>query len=189
MGASKSPPSSQKCAKCGESNQSGARFCESCGQPLETRLKTEYAPPPKPKDRKTRQEKSGSPSREPPEPPEKPAPGTVLLPISKGIQLIFENAAVLTLKDEAEYYVGRSDSMNGWNPAVDLTSHGGEPGGVSRRHARFLLKRDEFHLEDLGSKNGTFINGQKLAADDSKQLNDGDRIAFGRIEVTYREKR
>ena len=35
---------------------------------------------------------------------------------------------------------------------------------VSRKHARLLLQGDHFRIEDLGSTNGTFVNGQRLTA-------------------------
>ena len=33
---------------------------------------------------------------------------------------------------------------------------------VSRRHTRFIRQRDRYLIEDLGSSNGTFLNGQRL---------------------------
>lgn len=45
---------------------------------------------------------------------------------------------------------------------------------VSRRHARIHQEQDHYVLEDLGSKNGTFLNGQELAG--PHVLQDGDEI-------------
>src|SRR5688572_10795739 len=56
---------------------------------------------------------------------------------------------------------------------------------VSRHHARITLQQAGATLEDLGSKNGTCVGGTPIAAPTS--LHDGDRISFGRIDVTYRE--
>jgi pSer/pThr/pTyr-binding forkhead associated (FHA) protein len=51
---------------------------------------------------------------------------------------------------------------------------------VSRVHCRFTLNdEDELELEDLGSTNGTFVNGEKVS---KKMLNDGDKLKVGRIE-------
>lgn len=54
---------------------------------------------------------------------------------------------------------------------------------VSRTHARFHIGADSTELEDLGSRNGTFINGDRLIG--RRALQDGDRIRIGRevIEV------
>jgi DNA-binding winged helix-turn-helix (wHTH) protein len=56
---------------------------------------------------------------------------------------------------------------------------------VSRRHARIMLNGADALLEDLGSKNGTCVGGVRIVG--SVVLRDGDRVAFGRVLVTYRE--
>jgi len=56
---------------------------------------------------------------------------------------------------------------------------------ISRRHAHLFLKGGELYVEDLGSTNGTFVNGKRL--DESAQpLGDGDVIAFGGDHFVYR---
>ncbi len=49
-------------------------------------------------------------------------------------------------------------------------------GMVSRRHAHFLLEGGILKVEDLGSTNGTFVNGDKVR---SRQLEAGDRVLIG----------
>jgi pSer/pThr/pTyr-binding forkhead associated (FHA) protein len=50
---------------------------------------------------------------------------------------------------------------------------------VSRVHCRFTLNQiNELVLEDLGSTNGTFVNGQKVG---KEQLSDGDKLTVGRV--------
>jgi diguanylate cyclase (GGDEF)-like protein len=49
--------------------------------------------------------------------------------------------------------------------------------GVSRRHARFLLTGDKVVVEDLGSRNGTFVNEVRVLT--PVQLREGDRIRLG----------
>jgi DNA-binding winged helix-turn-helix (wHTH) protein len=56
--------------------------------------------------------------------------------------------------------------------------------GVSRQHARILVAKGEAMLEDLGSKNGTHINGHAIAG--PTHLCDGDEIAFGTVRVKFR---
>lgn len=51
-----------------------------------------------------------------------------------------------------------------------------EDEGVSRRHARIVLEGDAYWLEDLGSTNGVYVNGEKL---NRTKLFDGDRIQVG----------
>ena len=51
---------------------------------------------------------------------------------------------------------------------------------VSRVHCRFTLNdTDELELEDLGSTNGTFVNGRKVT---KVLLSDGDKLTIGRVE-------
>jgi hypothetical protein len=49
---------------------------------------------------------------------------------------------------------------------------------ASRHHARIHARDDRLELEDLGSRNGTFVNGQRLEG--RHVLEDGDRIRIGR---------
>ena len=51
---------------------------------------------------------------------------------------------------------------------------------VSRVHCRFTLNEtNELQLEDLGSTNGTFVNGKKVRR---TQLSDGDKLTVGRVQ-------
>lgn len=54
---------------------------------------------------------------------------------------------------------------------------------ASARHARFLPHGDSVVLEDLGSTNGTFLNGEPLTG--PQPLHDGDRIRIGDSEFTF----
>lgn len=51
---------------------------------------------------------------------------------------------------------------------------------VSRVHANLLVEGNTYYLEDMGSSNGTYINGLPLPKGNRHRLNAGDRIAFGR---------
>jgi two-component system, cell cycle response regulator len=52
-----------------------------------------------------------------------------------------------------------------------------EDPGLSRRHARVWRVGDTFHLEDLASTNGTFVNGDRISG--MVALKEGDRIQLG----------
>lgn len=54
---------------------------------------------------------------------------------------------------------------------------------VSAEHARITLSESEVIITDLSSKNGTTVNDELV---DSAQVNDGDRVAFGGVEFTFR---
>lgn len=47
---------------------------------------------------------------------------------------------------------------------------------VSRRHAKIVVNGDQIRIEDMGSTNGTFVNGERIK---QASLNDGDRVLIG----------
>jgi DNA-binding winged helix-turn-helix (wHTH) protein len=55
---------------------------------------------------------------------------------------------------------------------------------VSRRHARIVVTGGEAVIEDLGSRNGTSVQGQKIQG--SVPLADGDRLRLGSATMTFR---
>ncbi len=55
---------------------------------------------------------------------------------------------------------------------------------ISRRHARIVVTASETTVEDLGSKNGTQVNGHPVTS--PVVLNDGDALQVGSITLTYR---
>lgn len=59
-----------------------------------------------------------------------------------------------------------------------------DAGGVSRRHARILVRGGEADVEDLGSKNGTFVHGEPVTG--TRRLSDGDEIRVGPVTLTFR---
>jgi DNA-binding winged helix-turn-helix (wHTH) protein len=59
-----------------------------------------------------------------------------------------------------------------------------DSGSVSRHHARIIVRGDEAVLEDLGSKNGTFVMGARING--VHVLRDGDQIHVGPVILTFR---
>ena len=74
--------------------------------------------------------------------------------------------AAYTLEGD-QITIGR-DSTNG------ITINDAE---ISRRHARLTFQGGKYILEDLGSTNGTFVNGQRLAG--PRVLKPGEVVSFG----------
>lgn len=58
---------------------------------------------------------------------------------------------------------------------------------VSRRHARIVIEEGAPVLEDLGSKNGTFLRGERISA--PTRLVDGDVFRLGRVNITLKALR
>jgi hypothetical protein len=70
----------------------------------------------------------------------------------------------------------------GRGPEADAVLEGDD--FASGRHARVFRRDDAVYVEDLGSTNGTFVNGQRLAAE--RLLRPGDVLVVGGTEMTYR---
>lgn len=61
-------------------------------------------------------------------------------------------------------------------------------GSVSKVHAAIMLNREGTLLvADTGSTNGTFINGRRIGYGEARQIDDGDVVGFGDIEVRFRK--
>jgi hypothetical protein len=75
---------------------------------------------------------------------------------------------------EGENVLGRVEEAAAWI----------ESASVSRRHARILVSEGKARLEDLGSKNGTFLNGRKITS--AVAVADADEIRLGLVPMTFR---
>lgn len=85
--------------------------------------------------------------------------------------LVWESARVAL--SQGENILGRAPDAGVWIDA----------GGVSRHHARIVVN-DGATVEDLGSKNGTFVCGRRVTT--PQLLTDGDQIRLGSVVVTFR---
>jgi pSer/pThr/pTyr-binding forkhead associated (FHA) protein len=56
---------------------------------------------------------------------------------------------------------------------------------VSSHHAQLALQGSDYILKDLGSTNGTRLNGTNIAPDEEHRLQDGDVVRLGSIETKY----
>jgi DNA-binding winged helix-turn-helix (wHTH) protein len=75
---------------------------------------------------------------------------------------------------EGENVIGRSPDAGVWIDAP----------GVSRNHARIMVVGPNVTIEDLGSKNGTYVRGERITG--PHQLGDGDQIRLGSVVITFR---
>ncbi len=90
------------------------------------------------------------------------------------------------LNREEETTVGRIDPVTGIRPDVDLTALDAQR-SVSRRHAKILHTGTEFKVvEEIGTMNGTFVNGRRIPTGTPVGLKDGDRLRFGLVDLTFR---
>ena len=109
--------------------------------------------------------------------PPPPAPEPTPLPSTVGHLLVrtspvFPSGTIILLDNDVVF--GRAADSD-----VPLTSDA----TVSGRHARVFRRDGSPYLEDLGSTNGTYVNGQPLAAE--RLLRPGDVVAVGSTELVY----
>ena len=89
----------------------------------------------------------------------------------------------ILLHPKAETSIGRRDPATGTMPDVDLSAYAGYRLGVSRKHAFIRLKNHQLEMYDLGSSNGTSVNGVRLTAHQPHVLRDGDEILLGKMVI------
>ncbi|MBX3061905.1 MAG: FHA domain-containing protein [Anaerolineae bacterium] len=89
--------------------------------------------------------------------------------------------APVILTPEDEMTMGRYDGTSPNVPTLDLTPFGAYEKGVSRMHAAIRRGDGSLNLVDLGSVNGTFLNGQRLIPNRPHVLRDGDEVKFGKL--------
>ncbi|MBM4087681.1 MAG: FHA domain-containing protein, partial [Planctomycetes bacterium] len=56
---------------------------------------------------------------------------------------------------------------------------------ASRKHAKLTKRDDGYFVEDLGSRNGTKVNGQKIK--EARKVVDGDEVQIGRVRLLFRD--
>ncbi|MGD8405055.1 MAG: FHA domain-containing protein [Anaerolineales bacterium] len=76
------------------------------------------------------------------------------------------------------FELNKSEIIVGRDPDVDITIPSPI---VSRRHARLTRDGDAYMIEDMGSSNGTYVNGQRVS--ERRQLKSGDQVRFGQAIV------
>jgi hypothetical protein len=169
------------CPSCGHRNRPGVLICDNCG----TNLMTGRQPSLGTRDLKREQETA---SQE----------GVKLLDTgqTKAVEMAggssFTENMVLRVDIEGattpmlvypkqEIILGRRDPNTGAMPDVDLTAYAGYRMGVSRQHAAIHFQDKQLDISDLGSSNGTFLNGTRLTAHRPYQLRDGDEVRLGQM--------
>jgi hypothetical protein len=98
------------------------------------------------------------------------------------LRLVMDSGLSVTIEPKQEMILGRRDPATGAQPDIDLTPYAGYRMGVSRRHAA-IRRSSDTHLDlwDLGSSNGTYLNGNKLVSYRPNRLHDGDEIRLGQM--------
>ncbi|MDX2160653.1 MAG: FHA domain-containing protein [bacterium] len=164
----------KNCPYCAHKNREGYLFCEDCGRPLSG--STIDTLPTKHFEVGTRDLPNGFTSLG------AATWGTANFQSDSSIVLVIRDAdAPINVRPEKRLIFGRADNTSVNRPDIDLTPFGALEKGVSRTHC--AIYRDDLTLTivDLGSANGTHLNGQRLTPEVPRVLRDGDEIQFGML--------
>lgn len=162
-----------KCPACHHEELEGELFCSECG----ARLTGQWAEPPPTAtfDSARLREISKTLS----------TPSTTTLSDLQTGQVSLHIAGAprpIILEGRPEYLLGR-EGNDQLVPDVNLNLYGGREQGVSRIHASLRVDRRQLLLMDLGSTNGTRLNGTPLTAHEPVRLESGDEIRLGKLII------
>ena len=153
------------CPNCGRGNKPSARFCSACGAPL---------PPPSPVQ------------------PQAPAPRPAPQPQRRAAPQILPPArfVVSTPRGTWEFplttlpcRIGRRDPSQSHYPELDLADY--DRGHASRRHAVIERHGNQYVLTDVGSVNGTILNGTRVPPHRGHPLQAGDSVRIGDVTMRF----
>lgn len=169
------------CPNCAHQNRPGELICDNCGTSLITGGKAALGTRDLVREQEAR-------------------PGEKLLDTGTQKALATAGGAVFTenmvlrleiesgsnpmlIYPKAEIVLGRRDPNTGAIPDVDLTAYAGYRLGVSRRHSIIRMQDKNLFITDLGSSNGTYLNGTRLPPHRPHQLRDGDEVRLGQMAL------
>jgi len=96
---------------------------------------------------------------------------------------IIDSGQILHLAERNEFTLGRTIEGQPILPDVDLSPFDAFTLGVSRLHAALRIINYEVVITDLGSSNGTRVNGQKIVPHVDYPINHGDIISLGKLKI------
>ncbi len=84
-----------------------------------------------------------------------------------------------------ETAIGRRDPVTGISPDIDLTPADSQR-SISRRHAKIYRREDKFYVrEEIGTMNGTFVNGERIETGVPVEFKDADEVRFGLVKTVF----
>lgn len=96
---------------------------------------------------------------------------------------IIDSGQILHLAERSEFTLGRTIEGQPILPDIDLSPFDAFTLGVSRLHAALRIINREVVVTDLGSSNGTRVNGQKVVPHVDYPINHGDIISLGKLKI------
>jgi pSer/pThr/pTyr-binding forkhead associated (FHA) protein len=157
------------CPSCQHEEIFGALFCSECGARL---VQTAN---PGPQNDPGSEETTFAQSMD---------DGLVQIDSEAPINLQFlSSGRIVALKGRDEFTLGRVNENQPIIPDIDLDPYGGFEEGVSRLHATLQMAPQGITVTDLGSANGTCINGEKIPQHIPQPLAHGDVLTLGKMRI------
>lgn len=160
-----------QCPACGSPNRDAARFCRGCGTAL---AGGQFQPPPPPDP--FPQVPPGTVVKE-----EMRSPGTILYTERSQVPVCGWLVVLRGRRKGRDFRIEKDVSLLGRDGSCDYVI---EDDTVSRQHVRFRIEDGTFVAFDLGSGNGTFLNGEKIQR---AELQDGDVLKIGESLVLFKK--
>jgi pSer/pThr/pTyr-binding forkhead associated (FHA) protein len=160
-----------KCIKCDLCIPPDATHCPQCGTPIapgtvEIDPMTEEAPLPPAPTRAIKRATTNS----------------LFAPDASVLLRFMPLGETLTLPMRKPLMMGRAFDVD-VEKVLDLTDYGGEEHGVSRQHCQLQRRGAKLMVMDLGSTNGTFLNGKQLPPHKEIKIGHGDRLILGTMHI------
>lgn len=154
-----------KCPDCGHENRPGVLLCEQCNADLYDVLLEQVS------TKQINREQTGALKLD-------------VSPTSRPLLLyIRQDEAPMIIERRDNLLIGRSDHDGESKIDLDLAEYGAQEAGVSRTHATINAKNHPPTIMDMGSYNGTFVNGQKLTPEQSFPIESGDELRLARLTM------
>lgn len=160
------------CPSCQHQEVEGAMFCSECGMSLQNL--NEFGTQNIKTDEIDQEGFASTPRKKPLE----------TFPHSYTLQVL-DGGQLLPLIDRKEYTMGRVSEGQPVMPDIDLTSYRAYEKGVSRIHAVLKREKGKAFVMDLGSSNGTYLDGVRLTPEQDYPLSHGCILSLGKLKVQF----
>jgi pSer/pThr/pTyr-binding forkhead associated (FHA) protein len=155
------------CNSCRKTLVTGALYCLDCGSPL-IQLPNNHNKSPEPD----------------PESDFEINPPNSKIPLISVVSLhIVDFGQIISLTGRQEFTLGRSAGSQSILPDIDLAPFEAYEKGTSRLHASIKLDGQSVSITDLGSVNGTLLNGKNIPVHEPQPVSNGDMISLGELKV------
>jgi pSer/pThr/pTyr-binding forkhead associated (FHA) protein len=163
------------CSQCGSQNSDNARFCSQCGTPL--------APPTEPEGEQVPDDATATITFGAPAKPESDERTSLNAADAAAVDALPAGSALLVVQRGpgagSRYLLDTDLSTVGRHPESDIFL---DDITVSRRHVEFRRDDGTFRVHDVGSLNGTYLNGDRV---DDAELQNGDEVRIGKFRLIF----